>query len=575
MTTRHYQQELQNLKELAVEFSKAHPALAPMLSGQTPDPDVERLLEGVAFLTGLLREKLDDEFPEILHGLMELVFPHYLRPIPSATMIAFAPKQSLKETLTVPAGTQIGSVPVDGTSCIFKTCFNMEVHPLKVTGAEFVQTPGAPARIRLLLELGGMALERWTAKNLRFYLGGAYSEAADLYFLLNRQVSRILLKPVTGGAPAELPPGSLAPVGFSPEEALLSYPANSFPGYRILQEYLIMPEKFLFIDLRNMGLWKDRGTGSSFEILFELASPPKAAPRIKPESFMLFVTPAINLFSHEADPITVNHRQAEYRIRPGGRSGYEVYTVEKVTGLVQGTVEHKEYVPFQLFGRQEKGASIFSLSRRKSPITQNLELYLSLTYPSEAEIAKQEMLSVQLTCTNGSLPEKLQLGDISQPTSTSPSLMEFRNILPPTARMQPPIGTNVLWNFLSHVALNYLSVASLENMKELLQIYIFPEGRDRTKIAANMKRVEGITGLQVRPASRLVSGIMMRGSEIRMKARHDYFASAGDMFLFCSVLDYFFAVFSSLNSFTRLFVEETLTGEIYSWPPRIGERFLA
>jgi len=575
MTTRHYQQELQNLKELAVEFSKAHPALAPMLSGQTPDPDVERLLEGVAFITGLLREKLDDEFPEILHGLMDLVFPHYLRPIPSATMIAFAPKQNLKETLTVPSGSHIGSVPVDGISCTFRTCFNMEVHPLKVTKAEYLQSPGAPSRIRLLLELSGMPLEKWAAKHLRFYLGGAYAEAADLYFLLNRQVSRILLKPVTGGAPAELPPRSLAPVGFSPEDALLSYPANSFPGYRILQEYLILPEKFLFMDLRNIDLWKERGTGSSFEIIFELASPPAASPRIKPESFMLFVTPAINLFSHEADPITVNHRQAEYRVRPGGRSGYEVYSVEKVTGLVQGTVEHKEYAPFQLFGRQEKGVPVFSLSRRRSPITQNLELYLSLTYPSEAEIARQEMLSIHLTCTNGSIPEKLQLGDISQPTSTSPSLMDFRNILPPTAPVQPPIGTNVLWKFLSHVALNYLSVASIENLKEMLQIYIFPEGRDRAKIAANMKRVEGITGLQVQPASRLVSGIMMRGNEIRMKAGQDHFASTGDMFLFCSVLDYFFAVYSSLNSFTRFFVEETLTGEKYSWPPRIGERFLA
>ncbi len=56
MFNRYYQQELSYLKELAVEFSKAHPALAPMLSGQSQDPDVERLLEGVAFSAGLLRQ---------------------------------------------------------------------------------------------------------------------------------------------------------------------------------------------------------------------------------------------------------------------------------------------------------------------------------------------------------------------------------------------------------------------------------------------------------------------------------------------------------------------------------------
>lgn len=82
MFNKYYQQELSNLKELGVEFAEAHPALAPMLSGSSSDPDVERLLEGVAFLTAQIREKLDDEFPEIIHELIQLIWPHYLRPVP-------------------------------------------------------------------------------------------------------------------------------------------------------------------------------------------------------------------------------------------------------------------------------------------------------------------------------------------------------------------------------------------------------------------------------------------------------------------------------------------------------------
>ena len=68
MFNRYYQEELQNLRERAREFSAVHPAAAPMLGGQSSDPDVERLLEGVAFLTGLLRRKLDDELPEVIRG---------------------------------------------------------------------------------------------------------------------------------------------------------------------------------------------------------------------------------------------------------------------------------------------------------------------------------------------------------------------------------------------------------------------------------------------------------------------------------------------------------------------------
>ena len=107
MFNRYFQQELDNLKDLGAEFSKAHPAVAPMLSGRSSDPDVDRLLEGVAFLTGLLREKLDDEFPEIIHELVQLIWPHYLRPLPSASpttarsLFARAPR---KPTTTISCG---------------------------------------------------------------------------------------------------------------------------------------------------------------------------------------------------------------------------------------------------------------------------------------------------------------------------------------------------------------------------------------------------------------------------------------------------------------------------------------
>src|SRR4030042_1552847 len=104
MFNRYYQEELAHLKEVGADFARAHPALAPMLSGPSADPDVERLLEGVAYLTALLRQKLDDEFPEIVHDLMHLIWPHYLRPVPSTTLITFSPKQTLKQSLKIPAG---------------------------------------------------------------------------------------------------------------------------------------------------------------------------------------------------------------------------------------------------------------------------------------------------------------------------------------------------------------------------------------------------------------------------------------------------------------------------------------
>jgi len=60
---RFYRDELSFLRLQGREFAEAHPQLTRFLSEQSTDPDVERLLEGFAFLTGKLREKVEDTFP--------------------------------------------------------------------------------------------------------------------------------------------------------------------------------------------------------------------------------------------------------------------------------------------------------------------------------------------------------------------------------------------------------------------------------------------------------------------------------------------------------------------------------
>ena len=118
---KYFLNELDSLKEIAEEFSQANPTLAPLLSQPSADPDVERILEGVAFLTAGIRQKIDDDFPEFSQGLLNQIFPHYLRPIPSATIMEFTPTPILKNTLNTPAGTYLDSVEIDGVRCRYKT----------------------------------------------------------------------------------------------------------------------------------------------------------------------------------------------------------------------------------------------------------------------------------------------------------------------------------------------------------------------------------------------------------------------------------------------------------------------
>lgn len=71
---KYFREELSFLKEQGKHFTEVHPQLSRFLHGQVTDPDVERLLEGFAFLTARLREKVEDEFPELTHSLINMLW---------------------------------------------------------------------------------------------------------------------------------------------------------------------------------------------------------------------------------------------------------------------------------------------------------------------------------------------------------------------------------------------------------------------------------------------------------------------------------------------------------------------
>ncbi|AJE04516.1 type VI secretion system baseplate subunit TssF [Geobacter pickeringii] len=574
MITPHYQEELARLKELGAEFAAAHPALAPLLGGPSADPDVERLLEGVAFQTALLRRKLDDDFPEVVHDLMRLVAPHYLRPVPATTIVAFAPKPSLVQSQTIPAGVQLASVPVEGTRCLFRTTSPVELHPLELLDASFAQPAGRGPAVTLSLQLSGIPLDRWEPRSLRLFLAGDYVPAAELFLILSRHLKRIVLTPAEGGTAAILPAHSLQPAGFADDEPLIPYPPHAFPGYRLLQEYLTAPRRFLFLELTGWERWTGRGSGTRFTVTFELGDLPFPPPRVKRESIALFATPAVNLFPADADPILLDHRAERHLVRPAGlpRGHGQIHSVDRVTGFIRGSATERPYHPFEQFREPSAHHPAFHTSVGTAPVRAGFDVHLSVAYPKGEGLPEPETLSAELTCSNGRLPESLRIGDLREPTASSPDGATFRNLAPVTPALLPPLGKNLLWRLVSHLALNRLSLASADNLRALLSLYLFDGGGDQTALAAHRRRIAGIEAVTAAPADRLVGGHLLRGSEITLTLRGDHFAGPGDLFLFGSVLDRFLGGYAALNSYTRLTVRESVRGEEYPWPPRLGQR---
>ncbi|HVR72674.1 MAG TPA: type VI secretion system baseplate subunit TssF, partial [Planctomycetota bacterium] len=253
MFNKYYQDELSFLREMGAEFSKLHDKAAPFLGREGTDPDVERLLEGFAFLTGRIRQKLEDELPEVTHALMDLLWPHYLRPIPSMAILQFeALPQAAKEAHRVPRGPEVDSIPVDGTSCRFQTVYEVSMEPLFLERIEMKVSK--PPLLRLNFRVpDGVSLQKVQIPSLRFHLQGEPAVTTALYLCLTRNVERVVLRAEGGGDKSvTLGPEAVRPAGFHPQQALLPAPPISFEGFRLFQEYFAFVTKFLFVDLTGL-----------------------------------------------------------------------------------------------------------------------------------------------------------------------------------------------------------------------------------------------------------------------------------------------------------------------------------
>ena len=569
---KYFQNELDSLKGIARDFAAANPTIAPQLGQASSDPDVERILEGVAFLTAGIRQKIDDDFPEFSQGLLNQIFPHYLRPIPSATIVEFKPTPILKNTLSTPAGTYLDAVEIDEVNCRYKTTYDVEVSPLTITSVASNETSTGRRSIDLGFNLNGMNLSAFNLDQLSLHIGGDYQGAVELFFILNRYLDSIVLVDAEG---KEIAGDNMAvkPKGFEDDFKLLDYPSNSFPAYRLIQEYFLLKEKFLFLDITGIGDYLKRLGGSSFSLRFYLKDLPGQIPRLNNSRFVLHAVPAVNLFKHEAESFLNDYKRSEYLLRPlrNTQNQYSVYTIDEVIGDNRKLARKSQYTQMGLFDPDKNSEPVYQTHTRADE-TGEVSNYISFSYPRSFELEYKESIKVEMTCTNGSHTSKLKAGDISRKTSNTSELVDFANIITPSESQAAPTGQSVLWRLISHLAINYLSLADTENLKSLLELYIFSGHSGNTQEVANRKRIDGIASVSVKACDRLIGGIPMRGQSISVTLNPSNFVSKGDMYLFGMLLDRVMSSFASLNCFTEFSLVDSSTDEVYRWPVRAGDR---
>ncbi len=567
MFNTYYQDELLYLRELGREFAEANPEVASFLAEAGSDPDVERLLEGTAFLTGRIRQKLDDALPELSQSLLNLFWPQYLRPIPAMTVLQAVPgKQAGAGARELSAGLPVDSRPVDGCVCRFVTADTCQVVPLVVAdiALDLAGRPGLRVRFAHGADgkIGELGCER-----LRLLLAGDALVTRTWYLILGRYLQRIEVR-VAGEEAARPGDYALEAVGFAPEQRLLADDPRSTGGLSCLHEYFAFPERFLFFDLTGLACCADGTAATHVDVIFHFEQAGHELPDLEPANLLLGCVPALNRFPCDADPIRVEDRRGEYRVIPaGGRECHRrVHTVRRVMGMQRGSAASEELHPVSHLAPYHGEAGEYEVLYRESVVGEGSDCFLRLLENGP----HYETLSLEVMATNGSLPRRLGIGEVDVATSDCPAGVAFRNVVRPSSAVPPPRDQELQWRLLAHLSLDARSFASVETLRSLIELYDFRALVDRGAAMTQRTLLEGITSVTAAPATRLLDGVPIRGVAIDVELDETCFASPGALYLFGAVLDAVFRESVSLNSFSQLTVTGVRHREVHRWPMRLG-----
>lgn len=585
-----FQDELSYLRELGTAFAEQNPSLAKLLSEEGEDPDVERLFEGFAFLTGRIRQKLEDELPEVSHSLIELLWPNYLRPVPSMSILAFTPRQHiLSEKVNIAKEATVQSVEVDGTPCIFRTCYDVEVAPISITHASRKQkTDSTEVSLTFSVE-AGVDSEKLNLDCIRLFLHDdqKIQVANSLYLSFFRYLRffSITINQLDGSKKVieKLPATLIKQVGFEEDQSLLPSPEKVFSGYRLIQEYFQFQKKFLFLDITGLDGILNAPEIESFTINFSFTK--FFVDNIKKENFKLFCTPIVNLFEHDGSPIRVNNERIEYLLRPATKekSHFEIFSVENVEGKVKGRTAPNNYEAYESYKHHDVAADsskscFYKVRKVPSTLTEGVDQYLYLHNNNYKEATgNEETISTSLLCTNRHLAGALQAGQIAYDTGNSPDIVTFKNLIKTTEALPPPFERSLHWRLISNLALQYNSLGTVESLRLLIKYYDFAAFENRRKQRSNQQMHEGIENVETQNFDRIVKGVPVTGLKTILSLRESKFGAKGvigeaNMFLFATVLSHYFAQYARTNSFHILEVNAIESGEHYTWNMEKGRR---
>lgn len=617
----YYEDELSHIRDQAAEFAALNPTVARNLSLDTvpcPDPYVERLLEGVAFLAARTRAKVDSESTRYVRNLLDALYPDLTAPSPAMTIAQLTPGPQVETMLSghvVKKGARLVSGLREGlsTRSTFTTAQDVNLWPIKLASVEYLQDTGAlkaaglsdsdisgsVAGIRLTLTATGTGnLSSLTLDQLDIYLGGK-TRGGVLFDAIFGYCHNIKARPSRGkksGPFSSVNPPEM--IGISDSEALLPRVRAAFEGYRLLREYFLMPERFHYASLAGLLPVVNACEDCALECVLLLDKARPVLSDIGVGDLQLFTTPLVNLFEKECNIVELDARTHSHVVHADRTRlrDFEIYRLLRVEDADSDGPDARVQ-PLYSAEQNRGGGYVYATERRpRRPGEDEIRRGQARTgYPgddffvsvSRMPDAKSKptlrRLDIRALCTNRDLcvldDTPVLTMESGDPVGDIRLLQAFRRPRPSLSLRAPQsIGAeaqmdDMAWRLIAQLSLNYLSLAEegkdAEPLRAMLDLYA-----DRGDPGLS-RHVKSITKISSRPVvERLgIPGPICFCHGIDITLHIDDSILVGNSSLLLSVLlSKLFARHAAINSFVRTRSFLSQEQEDVVWPMTPGNR---
>jgi len=558
----YYQAELAYLRGLAQEFGQAFPEVAHLVSERGGDPAAERLFQGAALLTARLRQRVEDDFPELVHPLFEQLWPQYLRPVPATTLLRFSPAaNALRQSQVLARGTPVRSRPVGGergVECVFRTCYPIDLHPLELEEAALTRPVPADLQLRLKLRTSGEAsFDNIKLGRLRFQLLGEARTTLALFQLLALHGRSVSVRRPDGETCLRLPARALHLAGLSPQESLCPHEPTPVPALQLLREYFILPEKLLTFELRGLEQVPPGQLKDHFEVVVHLGPAPDQELRLDAQGVAMACVPALNL------SLT---RTIDLRLAPGSHrlrlpaEGGEVFAVERVRAFDTSVGDWVDYPPFLGAATSSEGdlRPRYLVVRRVEGVDGPQTSLVLTDGHGRLRSPSAEALQVWLTATDGGVASRLGPGELCLPTSGSPEYATFSNVTRVVPGVPAALQRDHFWQLLAQLAIQPREIATRHGLTALL----------REAAGGGVEtRAPEVREVRCSGTSRLYRQTVVPVRRVEVEVDEERFALEGELFLFGRVLSQLFRRTSGSLVFHEVTVRGATSGTCFTFAP--------